>query len=50
MEHALVTSAIAQGFMKKSLQILRAKTTAEVYDSAIQMPRGTGENSTSLNT
>ena len=31
-----MTSATAQGFMKKSLEILQAKTTADV-SSAIQM-------------
>ena len=36
MEYAPVTSATAQGFMKKSLEIPRAKTTSDV-SSAIQM-------------
>ena len=35
-EHAPVTSATAQGFMKKSLEIARANTTEDV-SSAIQM-------------
>ena len=39
MEHAPVTSATAQGFMKKSLEIPRAKTTQDV-SSAIQMLEG----------
>ena len=36
MEYAPVTSATAQGFMKKSLEIPRAKTTSDM-SSAIQM-------------
>ena len=36
MEHALVTSATGQGFVKKSLEIPRAKTTSDA-SSAIQM-------------